>query len=237
MTSQSATLYLFDIDGTLLLSGGAGSAALDRVFAARYGLNDAMAQISCAGKTEPMIIAEVFESHLRRQPEAGEITAIIEEYIPHLRATLAEPRHFRLMPAVIEVLDFLAAQSEVYLGLATGNARDGARAKLERAGLWQRFALGGFLGGFGDDSAERAELVERAIERAHARCMIELRRERIVVVGDTPNDIRAAQTCGVRSVAVATGSASRAVLEEHDADVVFDTLAELPGWHHAEFAG
>ena len=230
MTSRLATLYLFDIDGTLLLSGGAGSAALDRVFAARHGLKDAMAQVSCAGKTDPLIIAEVFAAHLDRAPEADEIAAILEDYVPHLRHALSQPRHFRLMPAVIEILDFLAAESEVYLGLATGNSRPGARAKLERAGLWQRFALGGF----GDDSAERAELVERAIERAHAHWNVELRRERIVVVGDTPSDIRAARACGVRAVAVATGSVERAVLERHEADVVFDTLAELPDWHHAE---
>ncbi|MCG8419255.1 MAG: haloacid dehalogenase-like hydrolase [Proteobacteria bacterium] len=230
---QSEILYLFDIDGTLLLSGGAGAQALDQVLERRYGIRGAMASISPAGKTDLLILGEIFARHLDRAPEPGEVTTILAEYVPCLRATLAAATRFRLMPAVVEILDFLAGEPGVHLGVATGNSEGGARAKLEHAGLWHRFALGGY----GDDVSDRAVLVERAIERGHRHIGRSIARERIVVIGDTLRDVRAARACGVRAVAVATGSVDRATLENSNADAVFDTLAELPAWHHRELKG
>ena len=223
-------LYLFDVDGTLLLSGGAGAAALDLAFEARYGLREAMKGISPAGKTDPLIITEVFEKHWSRRPKISEIEDILAAYIPFLHDRLERAQRFRLMPAVLDTLDFLASQPEVHLGVATGNIESGARAKLQRAGLWRRFALGGY----GDDSADRAALVAAAIARGRAHAGREIPEDRVVVVGDTPRDVRAAQACGVRAVAVATGSVDRSTLEQTGADEVFDTLAELPAWHNRE---
>jgi phosphoglycolate phosphatase-like HAD superfamily hydrolase len=180
-----------------------------------------------------MIVTEIFTTRLARAPEAAEIEAIIDEYVPLLRAALPQSARFRLMPAVHEALDFLAAQTAVHLAVATGNVRSGARAKLEHCGLWARFAMGG---GFGDDSPERPLLVLRAIERAKTTAGIDFLPERIVVVGDTPYDIHAARACGVRVMAVATGSLDRATLESHEPDVVLDTLDELPAWHRNWFS-
>jgi phosphoglycolate phosphatase len=218
-------LYLFDIDGTLLLSGGAGGRALDRAFEQRFGVAGAMTGVSLGGKTDPMIIGEMFEAALGRAPSDAEIDELIAVYLPILRAELAAATGFRLMPAVIETLDHLAAQPGITLGLATGNVRPAAQAKLERAGLWQRFAMGGY----GCDHRDRHRLVARAIERAGGI-------EPVVVIGDTPFDVAAARVCGAVAIAVATGSVGREALEACEPDAVMDTLAELPAWHAAQVA-
>jgi phosphoglycolate phosphatase-like HAD superfamily hydrolase len=228
-------LYLFDIDGTLLLSGGGSSRALDRVFQQRFGVERAMEAIRPGGKTDAIIIEEVFAARLGRAPTAAELDEVIALYLPLLRAELGgEAPNFRLMPSVVEALDFLAALVPgVILGLATGNVREAARIKLERAGLWPRFAVGGF----GCDHRDRPRLVARAIERAceHAG-VAALAPEEIVVIGDTPFDVEAARACGVRAVAVATGTATRADLAACAPDALLGTLAELPAWHAREFA-
>lgn len=222
-------LYLFDIDGTILLSGGAGSVALNRVFESQHGILGAMDDVDPAGKTDPLIVVEMFENKLDRQPTQAEIAGILDPYVAELNACLARSTRFRLMPKVVETLDFLAAEAHVHLSIATGNIRSAARAKLERADLWCRFTGGGF----GDDASDRAKLVQCAIDRGRRDIGDALSNERIVVVGDTPRDVSAARACGVRVLAVATGSRGRASLEATGADAVFDTLAELPTWHTA----
>jgi phosphoglycolate phosphatase len=226
-------LYLFDIDGTLLLSGGAGSRALDQVFEQLHGIRGAMDQVRPGGKTDPMIIEEIFTAHLARHPTAAEIDQVIELYLPLLRAELAASGRFRLMPAVLETLDYLAGAAGVVLGLATGNVRAAAQAKLERAGLWPRFALGGY----GCDHRDRDRLVARAIDRAAARAGAAIDPRQVIVVGDTPFDIAAARACGAIAIAVATGTASRAELAACEPDVLLDTLADLPRWHAEAAAG
>ena len=223
-------LYLFDIDGTLLLSGGAGSRALDRVFADLHGLAGAMDAVRPGGKTDPLILEEVFVTRLGRAPSQAEIDDILDRYVPLLERELADSAGFHLMPQVVETLDFLATADAVVLGLATGNVRAAARAKLERAGLWHRFALGGF----GCDHRDRHRLVARAVERAAQHAAPP---DQIVVVGDTPFDVSAAHACGATAIAVATGSVPRRELEAAGAEVVFDTLAELPAWHAAITGG
>ena len=233
-------LYLFDIDGTIMLSGGAGSAALNQVFLARYGLAGAMDGVRPGGKTDPLIVGEMFANKLGRAPTTAESEAILSDYLPALRARLQQSERFRMMPAVIATLDYLAQRPEVHLTIATGNIRAGAEAKLARAGLLERFAHGdpgdGMDGGFGDDSAERSQLVARAIERAEARFGQIFTRDRMVVVGDTPRDVSAARACGIRVLAVATGSYSRVQLQATEPDALFDTLAELPDWHETHLA-
>lgn len=225
-------IYLFDIDGTLLLSGGGGSRALDRVFLDRFGLERAMELVKAGGKTDPIILEEIFTTRLNRAPVDEELAEILALYVPLLRAELAEAQAFRLMPSVVETLDYLAALAPaVLLGIATGNVREAAQIKLERAGLWDRFRFGGFA----CDHRDRHRLVERAIERAHEVAGQEVPPDQIVVVGDTPLDVAAARACGVRVVAVATGSVGRAELAACRPDAVFDTLAELPAWHVAEY--
>ena len=223
-------LYLFDIDGTILLAGGAGSRALNRVFAERHGVPGAFEGIQPGGKTDPGIVGEMFANALGREPSREEVDEILTAYVPVVREEIARADRFRMMPAVVETLDFLAVQEGVLLGIATGNIRGSARAKLEHLGLWHRFAVGGY----GDDCPDRPGLIERAIERACAHAGEEIPRSAIVVVGDTPRDVTAARACGVRAVAVATGPSDRAVLEASKPDALFDTLAELPDWHRSQ---
>ncbi len=217
-------LLLFDIDGTLLLSGGAGSRALNRVFENEYGVRGAMDCINCAGLTDPFIVSTVFETHLGRTPTSEEFDYVFSTYIPLLREELARSDNFRLMPNVIEVLDELERQPRYTLGLATGNIRLAAQAKLERGQLWSRFKTGGFA----CDAAERAQLVERGIQRAFVDSGRLFRREEILVIGDTVRDVAAAHACGVRCVAVVTGPSSDAQeLSAAGADAVIPDLSHL----------
>jgi len=219
-------IYLFDIDGTILLTGGAGTRALNRVFLDRYGFSDAMRSVQPHGKTDPIILAEVFEDHLDRAPSPDELEAIFDAYVPYLREEVARAERFEVMPGAPEAVRFLATAG-VGLGIATGNIQRAARIKLERTGLWECFAFGGY----GDDSADRAELVARAMERGRASTGRDVAASDFVVVGDTPRDIDAARACGARVVAVPTGRHGRDELAAHAPDALLSTLWELPDWH------
>ena len=220
-------LYLFDIDGTILLTGGAGAVALNTVFSDRYGLDGAMDQVRAGGKTDPLIVREIFTTRLGREPTRDEIDMVLADYVPLLRAAIAQTTDFRTMPSIFDVLDYLSAQPGVHLGIATGNVREGAKAKLDYINLWERFPIGGF----GDDAADRPGLVQHAIDRGRAHTGLELHTSQIVIVGDTVLDVTAAQACNARVVAVATGFTDRDTLDASRPDATFDTLAELPRWH------
>ena len=223
-------LYLFDIDGTILLAGGAGSKAINRVFVERYDVAGAMDDIRPGGKTDPGIITEIFINRLGRNPRPGEVAAVLAAYVPYMRIEVGRAERFRMMPHVVATIDFLDAEPDVLLGLATGNIRASSRIKLEHLGLWHRFAIGGF----GDDSDERAGLVQHAIDRANTHAGAPFPRDQIVVVGDTPRDVEAARACGVRAITVATGPTPRDRLLASSPDAALDTLAELPAWHRQQ---
>ena len=184
-----------------------------------------MDAISPGGKTDARILEEIFSTRVGRASAPGEHDGLLEAYLPLLTTELASSQAFRLMPSVLECLESVA---DVPLGIATGNVRGAAEAKLARAGLAARFGFGGY----GCDSADRAELVAIAIERGRAQHG-EVDNGDIVVVGDTSLDVAAARACGVAVIAVATGAESRADLLASGPDAVFDTLAELPLWHRA----
>ncbi len=213
-------LYLFDIDGTLLHAHGSGRAAFDAVMEAHHGVREASAGIRYGGKTDPALIDEIYRARLARSATAEERDAFLDAYVPRLTALLARDG-VAVLPGVVAALDYLATH-DVILGVATGNVRAGADAKLAAAGLRDRFALGGY----GSDSHIRAELVAAAIARAGTV-------REVVVVGDTIHDISAARACGATVCAVATGGDSPATLAH--ADAVFATLAELPAWHASRF--
>ena len=217
-----AVLYLFDIDGTLLHSRS-GRMAFDATIAELHGMREACTGIAFGGKTDPLIVDEVFSARFGRAASADEHAAFFEAYVPRLRAMLAE-HGVQVIEGVIEALAYLATR-DVVLGVATGNIRAGADAKLA-AGELQRWFV---LGGYGCDSRVRAELVARAIERGRARAEV----SEVVVVGDTVHDIAAARACGALVCAVVTGGDSAEQLAA--ADAVFASLAELPAWHAARY--
>ncbi len=218
-----SVLYLFDIDGTLMHAAGSGRAAFDAVFAERHAVTNASDGIRHGGKTDPAIIGELYAARLGRAPTGAEEAAFIDAYLPRLRQLLAAG--VTVLAGVTEALAYLRARPDVVLGVATGNVRAGADAKLEAAGLAHWFELGGY----GSDSHLRAELVARAIERGRARGHV----REVVVVGDTIYDIAAARACGATVCAVATGGDPADALGE--ADVVFSSMTELPAWHARRF--
>lgn len=220
-------VYLFDIDGTLLHAHGSGRVAFDAVFAEQHGIANASEGIRYGGKTDPQIVDEIYRARLGRPATAGEHAEFLAAYLPKLRTLLAT-HPVEVIAGVPEALAFLAARPEVVLGVATGNVREGAAAKLGAARLERWFGFGGY----GCDSHVRAELVARAAERG--RLDHHDVRE-VIVVGDTIHDISAARACGATVCAVATGADPADALEH--ADVVFASLAELPAWHAARFGG
>ncbi|MDQ3367617.1 MAG: haloacid dehalogenase-like hydrolase, partial [Myxococcota bacterium] len=209
-----SVLYLFDIDGTLLHAHRSGKDAFDAVFAAQHGIADASAGIRYGGKTDPAIITEIFVARLGRPPTTEEIGAFLDAYLPLLHVRLAAAG-VEVLAGVTATLDYLDTRADrVVLGVATGNIRPGAEAKLAAAKLAGRFVLGGY----GCDSHVRAELVARAIERGREQRSV----REVVVVGDTIHDIAAARACGATVCAVATGSDPADRLA--DADVVFASM-------------
>lgn len=215
-------VYLIDIDGTLLLSGGAGFAALERTFVELHGVEGAMRTVRPAGKTDPLIVVEGFRATLGREPRPGEVDAVLERYLVHMPAAVRDSPRFRVLDGARAGLDGLAAQGHL-LAVATGNIREAARIKLERAGLAGYFACGGY----GDDSADRAELVRLAARRAGQHLHRTLSVDDVVVVGDTPRDVRAAQDNGFACIAVASGTVDRAALEASGPDRIVRGLDEI----------
>jgi phosphoglycolate phosphatase-like HAD superfamily hydrolase len=220
-----SVLYLFDIDGTLLRADGAGSRAFDHALAACFALEGASRGVRFGGKTDHAILDEILVLRRGRAATADERARFLATYLPELERELAASAGFRVLPGVIAALDYLAARGDVVIGVATGNIADGARAKLRRAGIDDRFVVGGY----GCDSANRAELVACAIARGRAAGAL----REVVVVGDTVHDIAAARACDAVAVAVATGADPRDALG--GADVVLGGLDELPPWHAATF--
>lgn len=209
------TLILWDIDGTLLSTGGAGRAALDEAFEALHGVPEAFSAVEFGGRTDFGIVRQAYRLHGLPHPEDGG-AALLRAYLPRLRERLRLGRaRICVHPGVHQVLD--AAQERAINGLLTGNWAEGARHKLEAVGLWERFAFGAF----GDDAEDRNRLVPVALRRARERG---LDPQRVVVVGDTPHDVACARAGGAVAVAVATGWSSREELVDAEPDLLLDDL-------------
>jgi phosphoglycolate phosphatase len=214
-----ATVFLFDIDGTLMDSGGAGRRSVERAFAARHGRPDACAALSFGGMTD-RAIARAGLTAIGIAATSEAIDDILATYLEGLVAELATSRVI-VHTGVEAALEAVTAAGAA-VGLGTGNVRDGARLKLSRAGLYERFAFGGF----GCDHEARDALLRVGAERG-AQALGALPAEcRVVVVGDTPKDIAAAQAIGAESIAVATGPFTREALAAAGPTRVFGDLGE-----------
>ncbi len=200
------TILLFDLDGTLVSTGGAGRRAIERafnvLFAERGGAREACGHFSFAGMTDRAIARGGLQA-LGIAPSEEAIAQVLATYVELLDAELAPAKApgFRVLAGVREVLDRAAARREVATGLGTGNVVAGARKKLTACGLWERFAFGGFA----DDSEDRPELILAGARRGAERLAQPLARCRVVVIGDTPRDVSAATANRFESLAVATG--------------------------------
>ena len=218
----STTLVLLDIDGTLLLSGGAGKRALNETFEELFGVAGAFDGIPVAGRTDPLLLRDALaRTELTAEPAVR--ARFHDRYCERLAERIREPLpRKRLMPGVRRLLAALDAHPGLVSALLTGNFARAARIKLEYFRLWQYFACGAY----GDDAASRDELVPVAMDRAR-RCGIDVRvPAQVIVVGDTPLDIRCARAAGAWSVAVATGPFEAAELRSHGADRVLSDLSD-----------
>lgn len=204
---------LFDIDGTLLVTGGAGAVAWQRAFRELHGVEANIGEHTHAGMTDPEITEIVFREVIGRDGSEEERAEAIAGYLSHLSAAVAESDGYRLMPGIEEILPRLAAQG-ILLGLVTGNIEPAARIKLERGDLNRWFAFGGF----GSDSRDRTALTRKAVERGGEAAGRPLDLDATIAVGDTPRDVIAAHGAGIRIVGSATGSYSVEELREAGAD-------------------
>lgn len=215
------TVLLFDIDGTLITTGGAGRRAIERAFEVRYGRTGAFESFSFGGMTDRAIVRRGLVA-AGIEPTDAEIDAALASYVAVLEEEVARAPVYRLHDGMLDALDAAAARSNVAVGLGTGNIRDGARVKLARVGVWERFPFGGF----GCDHEDRPTLIGVGARRGAERLGVPLRECRVVVIGDTPKDVEAARANGADCIAVATGGASADELRAAGATTIFRDLAE-----------
>jgi phosphoglycolate phosphatase-like HAD superfamily hydrolase len=212
------TLILWDIDGTLLESGGAGMAALRLGLCDAFGIAGTLDGIEFAGRTDRWIIRRIFE-RFGIEPEPLNFSRYVDAYIGRLPSVMRE-RSARILPGVASILGSAAGRSGVSQGLLTGNLRRGAETKLGFHGLWGHFPVGAFA----DDSEARNDLGPHALRRAREHWGVDFPLERVWIVGDTPHDIACARAFGARVLAVATGSSSASELSALGPDA---TMADL----------
>jgi phosphoglycolate phosphatase len=221
---MTGRLVLFDIDGTLLLSDGAGRRAMEGALSHVFG-SPGDAGYHYDGKTDRQIVRELMRRDgLNDDAIDARLDDVVAHYLTRLHAELAvAAKRVRRLPGVAELLDALEARDDVVLGLLTGNVVEGARAKLDAAGIdFDRFRVNAF----GSDHEHRPRLPEIAQRRAREALGVDLAGHAIVVVGDTPADIDCARSVGARTVAVATGRFTVADLAEHGPSAVFEDLSD-----------
>lgn len=214
-------LLLFDIDGTLIHSAGAGVHSLKLTLAERFAIKDDLEDIEIAGMTDSGIVMSILNKH--RIPATNEnIAGFLDTYVHFLSLELPR-RAGVLLPGVLELLKRLKAQPHLVLGLLTGNISRGAQLKLEHYGVWHFFEFGAFA----DDHHDRNELGSFARARAREKHGVEFQASQIDVIGDTPRDIACGKALGARTVAIATGSWDRSRLAQHKPDFLFDDLSNV----------
>jgi phosphoglycolate phosphatase len=219
--SAPAKLLLFDIDGTLLTSGGAGERALRHAVRERFGAEDDLKTIEIAGRTDSGIARQVLQKY-GLPPTPENIGAFLDTYLHHL-SLLLPATSGRLLPGILPLLEALHRRPDAVLGLLTGNLRRGAEFKLTHYGVWHFFEFGAYA----DDHHDRNELGRFARRRALEQRGIEFAPEHIFILGDTPHDIACARAIGAKAVAIATGGFTREMLAEHGPDLLFDDLSDV----------
>jgi phosphoglycolate phosphatase-like HAD superfamily hydrolase len=213
------TIYLFDIDGTILLTGGAGRRAFERAFQAVTGRGDACTGFSFGGMTDKAIVRQALSSIARGVDEAITET-LFTAYLEALHDEVARTENYQIMPGVRRVVEALRGRESVAVGLGTGNLKRGAEVKLKRGDLWHLFDFGGF----GCDAEDRVELLRLGAERGATQLGLPAGECRVVVIGDTLRDIDAARGIGAECLAVATGGVAVETLRAGGAHAVFETL-------------
>jgi len=219
--SGERVAILFDIDGTLIESGGAGALSWRLAFEELYGVPADIGEYTDAGMTDPEVGRRTFEKVVGHEPSARELARLLGRRNQLLPETVAESKGYRVLPGVAELLPELCHEGYL-LGLTTGGVETAAHIKLERGHLNRYF----HFGGYGSDSSDRVALTRKAIERASMILARALSHDEVLVVGDTPHDIEAAHAADAVGVGVATGNFQKDRLREAGADYVLGTLEE-----------
>jgi len=220
---MTPALILFDIDGTLLLSGRAGLRAMTRAFESTFGITEAFKGQHFGGRTDSYLVSKALqEAGLPDTPEQHD--RFKSNYIPLLAEEIEHPGtgHKGLMPGARELLEALHEYHDLHLALLTGNYRDAAEIKLSHFEIWDFFEWGAFS----DDAADRNLLVPIACQRAQTYDIPNDAIQRVIVIGDTPHDIECARVAGAKSIAVATGGYTVEQLKEFGADAVLPDLSD-----------
>ena len=220
------TLLLFDIDGTLIRTGGAGRKAMMAAFEQVLGIPKALEGLHLGGRTDLSILRYVLDTHVGNSEGLEEkSTSLFASYLRHLPRTLEETQGYEILPGVVDILDWLSERS-VPMGIATGNIREGASLKLGRGDLWRYFSLGGF----GDDAEVRSNILRAGWKRAINQFGGPETPEEVLVIGDTTRDITAAREAGMKVAAVATGSVSYQDLAAEKPDYLWESMFEGLSW-------
>ena len=217
------TLVLFDIDGTLVLTGGAGIRAMNRAGESVLGVSNILDGVEVAGRTDWIIFHHALQ-RIGRELDDDLFERLRDAHIANLREEIMQPGQGKktVMPGVRELLAALQARADVFLGLLTGNFEGAARIKLEHFDLWRYFRCGAF----GDDAADRNALVPVAVDRARDCGVAMIAYEDVMVVGDTPHDIACAKAVGALPIGVATGTYSIDQLRDTGAPIVLNDLSD-----------
>jgi phosphoglycolate phosphatase len=215
---MTKTLLLWDIDGTLLGSGGAGVRAFDQALADEFGVRGSLAHLAWAGRTDGWIAGRVLEEY-GLPATAANVARLIDAYLARLPPEL--DRTGAVLPGVIDILEAACDHPMIVQGLLTGNVERGARVKLGHFGLWDYFPFGAFA----DDSLDRNELGPHALRRAEVHAGGPVAPDRVWIIGDTAHDIACARAIGARAMAVTTGYGTRESLLAAGPDHLLDSLA------------
>jgi len=213
-------LLLFDLDWTLIYTGGAGVRALNHSFLQLFNIPEAVKSISLDGKTDPAICREMIRVILKREPKAGEVEKLSRGYLDRLALEIDGPG-YKILPGIPSLLEALSGIRDVALGLGTGNFEEGAHIKLARADLMKYFRFGGF----GSDAEDRPMVLRAGVQRGEKHTGKTFAPRDVVVIGDNIRDVQAGKAIGAMTVAVATGPMRYEELEKTEPDFLFHDLS------------
>lgn len=214
-------LILWDIDGTIIVSHGAGVRAMEKALTKRFGVTCDLTRIDWAGRTDSWITGEVFR-HVGLPDTPQNSHDYLETYLELLPLELQDGRQGLVLPGVLELLETLHHRKDLAQGLLTGNLRRGAECKLTHYKVWHYFEFGAFA----DDSPRRNDLGPHALRRANERHAVEFSTADTYIIGDTPHDIECGKVIGAKTIGVATGRYSVAELAAHTPTAVFKDFSD-----------